>query len=460
MSRLRTTELVVPAALGAILALAAALRLTGIRYGLPYPLLNPDEASIVPRAWEMTHGGGLDPGWYDYPTLLIELLSPVQALFDEPSYLAGRIVAVLLGVCGVAAAAWLGRVAYGTAGALAAAAATAVATTHVAYSRMAVTDVAMTLGITIALALALSGRLEWAGLAVGLAASAKYPGALAGVAVVAAGFGAWRRLGVAAALAGAAFVVTSPFVLIHADDAWDDLSRVQRLARAGWLGFEDDGSAPLAFADRLWEALGPALLVAAAGIALALFRRTRADLVLGGFAAVWAVSLLPADAHFDRYVLPLIPVLGAFAGRVPALLPVALVALTLPLAWSIGDSADLTRTDTRVTAAGWIERNVAPGASVAADPSTPSLTHLEITPLQLPGPGRGFDPERDVGRLRARGVEYALVTGAVADRVRAAAGSYPREARFYDELEADARRVLIVRPGGDLVGPWVALYEL
>jgi hypothetical protein len=41
---------------------------------------------------------------------------------------------------------------------------------------VAVTDVALTLGITVALALVLSGRLEWAGVAVGLAASAKYPG--------------------------------------------------------------------------------------------------------------------------------------------------------------------------------------------------------------------------------------------------------------------------------------------
>jgi 4-amino-4-deoxy-L-arabinose transferase-like glycosyltransferase len=460
MSRLPRSEFLVPAALAAILALAAGLRLTGVRYGLPYPLLNPDEASIVPRAWELTNGGGLDPGWYDYPTLLIDLLAPVQAFFDEPSYLAARIVAVVIGLAGVAAAAWLGRRAYGASGAVAAAAATAVATTHVAYSRMAVTDVAMTLGITLALALALSGRLEWAGLAVGLAASAKYPGVLAAVAVLAAGWGAWRRLAVACGLAVAAFAVTSPFVLVHAGEAWDDATRVQRVARDGWLGFEDDPWTPLAFADRLWEALGPALLVAAAGIVVALARRTRADLVLGVFAAVWAVSLLPADAHFDRYVLPLVPVLGAFAGRVPVLLPAALVALTLPLAWSIGDAADLTRTDTRVTAAGWVERNVPAGASVAADPSTPSLPHLDVTALELPGPGRPYDDDRDLERLRARGVEYAFVTGAVADRVLAAADRYPREARFYAELEAEARRVLLVRPGGDLGGPWVALYRL
>ena len=29
------------------------------------PLLNPDEQNIVPRAWRMIHGGGLDPHWFD-----------------------------------------------------------------------------------------------------------------------------------------------------------------------------------------------------------------------------------------------------------------------------------------------------------------------------------------------------------------------------------------------------------
>ena len=50
-----------PVAFAALLALAGALRLVGIRNGLPWPLLNPDERNIVPRAWAMVHGGGLDP---------------------------------------------------------------------------------------------------------------------------------------------------------------------------------------------------------------------------------------------------------------------------------------------------------------------------------------------------------------------------------------------------------------
>jgi hypothetical protein len=44
--------------------------------------------------------------------------------------------------------------------------------------------------------------------------------------------------------------------------------------------------------------------------------------------------------------------------------------------------------------------------------------------------------------------------------VRAAAEHYPRETAFYAALEAEAERVLLVRPGGDLGGPWVALYRL
>src|SRR5713226_4650326 len=155
-------------ALAAILAGAAALRIVGIEYGLPFGLLNPDEQSIVPRAWKMVHGGGLDPHWFDYPTLVMYLLAPFQAWHAAPSYLTARAVIVVLALAGVAAAWWLGRRAYGpTAGAVAAAF-TAAEATHVAYSHVAVTDVPLTLGVAACLALCVTGRLEWAGIAAGL----------------------------------------------------------------------------------------------------------------------------------------------------------------------------------------------------------------------------------------------------------------------------------------------------
>src|ERR671931_2096096 len=131
-------------ALAAILAAAAALRAIGIEYGLPFGnLLNPDEQSIVPRAWKLVHGGGGDPHWFDYPTLLMYVNAPFQAWQSEPSFLTARIVAVALGLGAIAASWWLGRRAYGS-GAVPAAV-VAVCTIEVWYSRVAVTDGSLTL---------------------------------------------------------------------------------------------------------------------------------------------------------------------------------------------------------------------------------------------------------------------------------------------------------------------------
>ena len=446
-------------ALGAVLALAAALRLVGIRYGLPFPLLDPDEASIVPRAWRMVHGGGLDPRWFDYPSGLIYVLAPFQAWQHAPSYLAARLVVAAFGVGAVAGSWWLGRAAYGSRAGLVAAAAVAVCATHVAYSHMAVTDVPLTAAIAVSLALMVTGRLEWAGLAAGVATGFKYPGVLLAVPLAVVGFRQLGRLAASLGLLVVGFGVTSPFVFVHPREAWTDASRVNRLARAGWLGFEHDGSAPAGFSHRLWSALGPVLAIALAGLVVALWRHRRADLVLASFTLAYALSLLPLHAHFGRYVLPLVPPLGALAGRFRALVPLTLALLVVPLAWSIRDDRTLTRSDTRVAAHAWIQRNLPRGTAVAADSSTPLLQGLRVLPLQLPGPGRPSDPNRDVSRLRAQGIRYVLVTGAVEDRVLAASSDYPRETRFLRSLGSQ-RLVYRIGPGHGLVGPWVRLYRL
>jgi 4-amino-4-deoxy-L-arabinose transferase-like glycosyltransferase len=449
-------------ALAAILAGAAAIRLVGIQYGLPFGnLLNPDEQSIVPRAWKLVHGGGGDPHWFDYPTLLLYVNAPFQAWQGEPSYLTARIVGVVLAMAAIAAAWWLGRRAFGTASAgVVAAAAVAVCTIHVAYSHAAVTDVPLTLGVAASLALLVSGRLELAGIAIGLAMGFKYPGVFLLVPLVVAGWKQWRRLAVSAVLAIATFLASSPFIVVHGQQAWHEAFRVQRLARDGWLGFEHDHIAPIAFVGRLWEGLGPALVLCAVGLAIALARRTRTDLILASFVIVYFADLLTLSAHFDRYVLPLVPALGALAGRMRSLAPVTLLLLVVPLTWSIRDTKELTRTDTRIVAHGWVEQHIAPGTQIAADPSTPSFERLDVLPLLLPGPKRGFDPNRDVARLRRLGIHDVVVTGAVTDRVLAARDRYPREAAFYDDLRAKARRVFYLQAGGDLAGPWVAVYRL
>jgi 4-amino-4-deoxy-L-arabinose transferase-like glycosyltransferase len=444
-----------------ILAGAAVLRAVGIEYGLPFGnLLNPDEQSIVPRAWKMVHGGGGDPHWFDYPSLLMYVNAPFQAWQHTPSFLTARIIELILALGSIAASWWLGRRAYGTAAGLVAAVTMAVCTVHVAYSRPAVTDVPLTLGVAVALALMITGRLELAGIAVGLATGFKYPGAFLLVPLVVAGWRRWSRLALSVALSIAAFFASSPFILVHPGQAWADLSRVQRLAREGWLGFENDHAAPIAFAGRLWDALGPALIVGVLGLVVAFVRRTRVDLMLGLFVVVYFADLLTLHAHFDRYVLPLVPPLGALAGRFRGLAPVTLLLLVVPLVWSIRDTKELTRTDTRVIAHRWVARHIPAGTLVAADPSTPRFETLDVLRLALPGPKRDFDRNRSLPRLRALGVRDVIVTGSVTDRVLAARSHYPREAQFYDALRSRARRVYYVAPRDDRAGPWVAVYRL
>jgi 4-amino-4-deoxy-L-arabinose transferase-like glycosyltransferase len=446
--------------LASILALAATLRLIGIQYGLPFGgLLNPDEQNIVPRAWRMAHGGGLDPHWFDYPSLVLYVLAPFQAWQDRPSYLTARLVIAAFGVGGVAAAWWLGRAAYGRTAGLVAAAVVAVETIGIAYSHMAVTDIPMTVLITVSLALAVTGRLEWAGVAAGLAASAKYPAVFLVAPLVVAGWRQWRRLATSFGLAAVSFFATSPYVLVHPHQAWSDASRVQRLARDGWLGFEHDSWALFSFTGKLWSGLGPVLVISVAGLVLALRRRSRTDLILASFVLLYLADLLTIRAHFDRYVLPLVPPLAVLAGRQRALAPITIGLLIVPLVWAIGDDIRLTRTDTRVVAQHWIVRHLPPQAAVAADSSTPPIGR-RVLDLQLPGPGRPYDRNRDIARLRREGVDYVLVSGAVADRVLAARSRYPREARFYDRLRTQARTVYHLEPGHGLTGPWVTLYRL
>jgi hypothetical protein len=451
------------AALAALLALGLALRLIGLEYGLPFgTLLNPDEQSIVPRAWRMVHGFGLDPHWFDYPTLVLYVLAPFQAWNATPSFLTARAVIVVFGLAAVAASWWLGRRAYGSVAGVVAGAIVCVETTSVAYSHMAVTDVPLTAAVALSLGLMVVNRPAWAGLVAGLAASGKYPGVFLVVPLVVATWGRWRRLALSIGLGVLAFLATSPFVLVHPRQAWSDASRVQRLARDGWLGFEHDNFALFSFTGRLWHTLGPALVVAIVGLLLALVtrRRQKADLILASFVIVYFLDLLTIRAHFDRYLLPLLPALGALAGRLRAIAPVTLLLLVVPLTYSIRDDVALTKTDTRVVAERWIVGHVPKDAPVAAESSTPPLAGYDVRPLLLPGPGRPPDPSRNVALLKLDGVRYVVVTGAVADRVLAAKEDYPREVRFYSDLRRHATRVYHVDAGHGLTGPWVDVYRL
>jgi hypothetical protein len=160
-------------------------------------------------------------------------------------------------------------------------------------------------------------------------------------------------------------------------------------------------------------------------------------------------------------VLPLVPPLAVLAARMRSLAPVTLLLLVVPLTWTIRDDQRLTKTDTRVVARTWVERNVKADTRLAVDPSLPPFSGFRIVKLDLPLPTEDSpDPDRDLRRLRLEDVHYVVVTGAVADRVLDARDDYPFEARFYENVRRLERVFYVAKDAHDLNGPWVAVYKL
>lgn len=528
------------AALAVVLAVALALRLQSVASGLPYALINPDEATVVPKAVEVA-GGQLNPMFFYYPSLFFYILaavfwlaSPVWALFHgellvRPGalavdagafYLIARLVVVAFGVAAVALVYRLGRDAYGAAAGLLAAAFLAVAPLHVQYSYLAVTDVpAVTFGLLglVLLHGAAQGRgLRWltaGAVAVGLATSTKYNlGVLLLPAVVAAyfagrplaaaaarrgrsGLGAWARL-LALRLwlpFAAAFVLASPFVLLDLPRFLDDFLRQRAIVERGWLGFENVGNGYwYNLSVNLAGALGLVLLaLALAGLAWALWRRTRLDLMLAPTIVVYFVYVSSWRELADRYMLVIVPLLLVLAARlcaglwevrphwrrvlVPAAAALAALALAQPLADSVARNRAVASPDVRERAKAWVERSIEPGTRIATETQGPPLVarldlasyHAEglrpayyrLRRLKLPLPGQPA-PRHSMRWLREHRVEYVILSSAVYERVLAAPAHYPSLVRFYAALERRAELVKVFHPRAGERGPVIKVYRL
>lgn len=369
--------------LAGVLALSAAVRLTGIGFGLPYPYAGIDERIVTDRV----HGflrGDLDPHYFAYPSLCFELHGVVGALRFAAGRIAGewsslaqfrercwlepellllpsRWLTALLAIATVwaasRAAAELARAVAPGARAVRRVAqvvgALAVATCflHVSNSRTITVDIPCVLFGALALAHSLrharTGRrrdLLMAALHAGLAGSSKYYGALfalpvAAAALVATASGArarLRSLALAGATTLATFLVTSPFVLLDWATFRRDFGQLEHHVEGGHYGHDPAGNGALVYARRLWsEQVGPALLIAAAlGFAFLLLARGSRG---ARGARATALVLLPQPlVHFaliasfkaqpPDYLLPLLPALAAAAGVGIAALATRLVA--------------------------------------------------------------------------------------------------------------------------------------
>jgi hypothetical protein len=249
----RVVTAAVIGAIAAILALATALRFTGLELGLPHWGARPDERPILEHT-VLVANGHFDYDWSVYPHAYVYLhwlwgevvlqiqywlgASPTadyaQVWQKEPARLhaIGRALTALAGVATVALVIASTRRAFGRVVAVVAGLWLAVCFLHVRDAHALKPDVLMGLFVTAAIvaSAALANRPTIrsgvvAGLCVGAAAAAKYNGIVAAVPVCAAAWLGSRDRGLrrwlpppllaAGGTAALFFAATSPFVLVN-----------------------------------------------------------------------------------------------------------------------------------------------------------------------------------------------------------------------------------------------------
>ena len=376
---------------------------------------------------------------------------------------------------------------------------------HIRYSLVPGPDVLLTLFVTLGL-LETIGVLQrgrrrdsvLAGLFMGLGIATKYSPALLVLPLAIAH--AWSptrargaRFATSLAVAIGTFAACSPF-------SWLDLA-----GHRGELGAEISaflhgpfgaGAHPAA----LTYALGivprdlgwPLALLLAVAVIRSLVRPSRERVVLLAYALPFALVLGVATSAFDRYLLPIVPVLlvlGASGIRdglaLPSLrrwIPVVAVAGLAGLGFSCGRYVrEALARDSRALAREWITARLARGSLVALEPLGPELLNLDdqMQMAALPGlspalrarlegapvfsvatiPMSVHDPDAAYAFCDLRdfaGFDAVVVSGSVRGRYLAEPARFPVQADFYEGL--DRFWSLLYRTPGGATGPEIRVY--
>ncbi len=413
--------------LAGILTVGLALRLWGIRSGLPVAFNLDEYAHFTVSAVKM-FGGGHNPNYFQNPpafTYLLQVILAIayltppvgsvgssiqQAFTTDPTtiYTIARVTAALMGV----GAAWVlyfaGRRLWGTGVALTAAAFLTFTFLPIHYSHFALNDVPTLLPLALGL-FGLAGVIQQgraldygiAGLGLGLATGTKYTAAALSVSI----FAAWlirffedRERGkreflylvLAAGVSLAAFVIVNPFAVLDPHKFVYDMRRQQDLsAGVAKLG-TDDTSGWAYYAWTLTWGFGIVpLLMAIAGAGLALKKDWRRSLPFVLFALIVFLFMGKQLRFYARWMMPIYPVLALFAGYFAieaakwlapkfdkyvkdasltyAVVAVMAVALVGPLVHAVHNDRVLARTDTRQLAKEWVLENVPRQDKIAFD---------------------------------------------------------------------------------------------
>ncbi|HEX5622311.1 MAG TPA: glycosyltransferase family 39 protein [Solirubrobacteraceae bacterium] len=399
-------------ALPVILLTALALRLWGIRHGLPYAFNVDEGAHFVPRAIGM-FGHSLNPQYFVNPPAFTYLLhfafwtrwgtreAVGGAFAADPStaFTIARVLAALLGAAAVGLLAWAGARLFDRRVGLVAAALLAVAFLPVHYSHIAVNDMPalapLCLSLVGAAGVYRGGRLRdyaLAGAALGVACATKYTAGIVLLCLLGASASAPNRLkglSLAGALAVVAFVVANPYALFDLQLFREGLELQSQASSdgGGKLGLADE-SGVLYYLGTLTWGLGvvPALAAAGGAVWLSIRDRGRA-LVLVPAPLLLLLFLGIQDRFFARWILPVYPLLCLLAAwaaiealrrtPAPALIAGALLCAQ-GLVFSIHNDLVLSRPDTRALARAWMVENIPEATKVVIEPIAPDAWAMDV----------------------------------------------------------------------------------
>jgi hypothetical protein len=401
-----------------LLAVTLALRLWGIKQGLPYSY-NSDEAThFVPRAIAF-FSHDYNPQYFLNPPAYSYLLHFVFELwFGSPDavrrayvtnptevFVVARVVAAVLGTIAVWLTYLAGERLFNRTTALLGAAIFGLAFLPIFYSHLALNDVPSLAPIALALygvsgVLRNGARRDYviAGVGIGLAAATKYTGAIIVVCLIAAavsdGAGgapltALRRVALALGCAVLAFVAANPYSVLDFSAFHAGVTTQQALAGGSdpeKLGTTAASGTAFYFWTFTWG-LGwaPSIAALAGSVMLVVRRRLALAAVLVPAPIAFIVFMGDQQRYFGRWVMPLFPIIALLAAygaveaarwlirarRMPVVLAagtVAVVMLGQSLAGDIHNDAVLSNADTRNVTRAWMVRHVPAGAKVVVEP--------------------------------------------------------------------------------------------
>lgn len=487
-------------ALAMLLVLAFAIRLVGIRHGLPYAFNPDEEGHFVPPAADAADGDW-DPDYYENPAALTYLLSFVfrivfwgrdrtDLLTSDPGamFLVARVVVAVLGTLVVYLVFRAGREFADRQVGLIAAAVMAFAFLPVYYSHQALNDVPTLLGVTLALTACLrlyaDGRLRdvlLAGAGVGLAAGTKYLAAplclVVALVVVLRLVERRESLGRAAGLlAGSgvacvlALVALNPFLVLEFADA-----RSQFLGQSAQAGTPKLGQVGAAWSTYpltlLWGLGVVPLAMALVGVVRGVRRAPRRTLLLVAFPVVLYLYMAGQERFFGRWMLPMYPALCVLAGygvqgaarrlgallrlegdRASRLLLGGLVAITLaqPVVDSVRSDLVLSREYTLTEAEEWVSTRLDADDGIVVEPSVPA-TYLagDDAPARylIEPPYQAYESRLTPALIqdyRDAGFCWVVVNSHQRDRGLSAGLAGARA--YYDTLEDESRLAALFTP--------------